>query len=157
MSINRHRFNKRIDQLNEGAQLIEDLARMPDRATEKDFRQASDLMRGAASDLVELVKAPLMGCVCQRVENDNYSYLDYAESCVHHRQLYALREKLREDYAKMEKELKNEVRMKLVVAALSGTAVPLDSRDTPTAGSALVVARALAIADEALRQITEIA
>lgn len=144
MSVTRHRFDKRVDQLNEGAQLIEDLARMPDRAT----RQAADLMRGAACDIVELVKAPLMGCVCQRIENDNYSYLDYVESCVHHRQLYALREKLKADYARMEKALKNEARMKIVAVALSGTAV--DARDSVT-----VVVRAITIADETIRRLAE--
>jgi hypothetical protein len=154
MSVDRHRFSKRSRELIERAQIVEDLSRVPDRMTEKDFRLATDLMRGAASDLEELIKATPPGCICRRIENDNYSYLDYAEDCIHHRQYYCLREQLKADYAKMEKALKNEVRMKLVAAALSGTAVPL-KHDNPTPDT--VVLRALAIADETIRRITEIA
>ena len=149
----RHRFSKRVRELNDSARLIEDLARMPDRATEKDFRQAANLMRGAAIDLEELATASPTGCICHRIENDNYSYLDYAEACVHHRQLYVLREKLKENYEKMEQALKNEARMKLVAAALSGTAgLPSDDDDLDDND---LVKRAISIADEAIRRLTE--
>lgn len=153
----RHRFSKRVRELNARAQIVEDLVRMPDRAAEQDFRQAADLMRGAARDLEELASATPTGCICRRIQDDNYDYLDYAEACLHHRQLYVLHENLKASYAKMERVLKNEARMKLVAAALSNTAVPLDSRDTPTAAVGLIVERALAIADEAIRRITETA
>ena len=152
--MDRHRFSKRAHDLRGCAQLIKDLTRVPDRATEKDFRQAADLMTGAASDLDELVKATPPGCICRRVENDNYSYLDYAEECIHHRQLHALSESLKVDYAKMEKALKNEVRLRLVSAALSGTALLLDSRDIPITKTVTIVERALAIADETIRAIS---
>ena len=150
----RHRFSKRSRELNERARLVDDLARMPDRATENDFRQAADLMRGAASDLDELASATPTGCVCRRIENDNYSYLDYHEECLHHRQYYFLREKLKEDYAKMEKALKDEARMKLVAAALSGSAgmAPNDVRELSTFAE-----NVLEIADSVIRQITETA
>ena len=128
---------------------------MPDRATEKDFRQAADLMRGAASDLEELVKATPTGCICRRIQDDNYSYLNYAEDCVHHRQYYALREQLKADYAKMEKALKNETRMKLVAAALTGSAAFTPEDDH--AGRNQHVERAIAIADDTIRRITETA
>lgn len=53
-------------------------------------------------------------------------------------------------YAKITQALKNETRMKLVAAALSGT-----SGGQPIAQVGTVVERAIAIADEALRRITE--
>src|SRR5271163_864618 len=150
----RDRFRKRARELRTCAELVGTLTQMPDRATEKDFQQAADLMAGAANDLVALLEATPPGCICRRIEHDNYSYLDYAEGCLHHRQLYVMRESLKADYAKMEKALKNEARMKLVAAALSGTATLRDLRD-PTAGAENVVERALVIADEVLRRVTE--
>jgi hypothetical protein len=147
--MDRHRFSKRAHDLRGCAQLIKDLTRVPDRATEKDFRQAADLMTGAASDLDELVKATPPGCVCRRIENDNYNYLDYAEACLHHRQLYTLRESLKAEYAKMERVLKNEARLKLVAAALTGAALALDL-DVDD-----VTKRAVWIADEAIRRIAQ--
>ena len=152
--MDRHRFGKRARELNDRAKIVEDLARMPDRATENDFRQASDLMRGAASDLDELVKATPPGCICRRIEHDNYSYLDYAEACVHHRQLYVLSEKLKADYAKMERALKDEARMKLVAAALAGTA-GLEPQTNHQRNH--YAERALLIADDVIRRITETA
>ena len=149
--MNPDRYHKRANDLRGCAQLIKDLTRVPDRATEKDFRHAANLMTDAANDLDELVKATPTGCVCRRIENDNYIYLDYAESCIHHRQLYVLREKLKEDYAKMEKALKNEARMKLVTAVLTGTAAAPAKEDDQ------IVLRALDIADETIRRITETA
>ena len=143
----RHRFSKRARELNERARLTEDLARMPDRATADDFRHAANLMRGAASDLEELVKATPPGCICRRIENDNCNYLDYAKDCIHHRQYYFLREQLKADYAKMEKALKDEVRMKLVTDALQAQTV--HSND-PTEGMARL---AIELADEVLRQL----
>ena len=145
----RHRFSRRASELRAFADRMGPLAKMPDRATSADLQLAADLAKKAADDLDELVKATPSGCVCRRIENDNYSYLDYHEECLHHRQYYFLREQLKADYAKMEKALKNEVRMKLVAAALSGAAIPLDARD--------VVERAITIADETIRQITETA
>jgi hypothetical protein len=154
--VNRHRFSKRALELNDHAQFLENLVRigaisyMPDHATEKDLRQAADLMRGAAIHLEELVSATPTGCICRHIENDNYSYLDYAEACLHHRQLYVLRESLKKDYAKMEKALKNEARMKLVAAALSGSAAVFVDDD-------ILVQRAIVIADATIRRITEAA
>jgi hypothetical protein len=131
------------------------LAKMPDRATSADIQLAADLATKAASDLDELVKATPPGCICRRIENDNYSYLDYAEDCIHHRQYYFLREQLKADYAKMEKVLKNEVRMKLVAAALSGTA-GMEAKEDQIGRNAFVE-NALEIADAAIRRITETA
>lgn len=153
--MDKERFRKRAKDLHGCAQLVKDLTRMPDRATEKDFRQAADLMTGAADDITELVKARLPGCICRRIENDNYSYLDYDEACAHHRELHLIRESLKAEYAKMERALKNEARMKLVTAALSGAAVLQDSRDKTTAAVGTLVEGAIAIADEAIRRITQ--
>ena len=153
MSVDRHRFSKRSRELHERAQIIEDLSRVPDRMTEKDFRLATDLMRGAANDLDELVKATPPGCICRHIENDNYSYLDYAEDCIHHRHYYFLSEKLKADYAKMEKALKDEARMKLVSAALAGTAGMATTEDQ--IGRNAFVENALEIAEAAIRRITE--
>jgi hypothetical protein len=131
------------------------LAKMTDRATGADLQLAADLATKAASDLDELVAATPPGCICRRVENENYSYLDYAEACLHHRQLYVLREQLKAGYVKMERALKNETRMKLVAAALSGAAgMPSDVDDH--SDNTDLVKRAFTIADEAIRRITEI-
>jgi hypothetical protein len=150
--MDRDRFRKRSRELNERARLVSDLAKMPDRATAKDFREVADLMSGAASDIDELLQANLPGCACRRIENDNYSYLHYAESCRHHGRLYLLEEDLKARYEKAEHALKNEVRLRFVTAALSGAAVSTDVRcgwDTS------IVNRAIAIADEAVRQFAE--
>ena len=147
--MDRHRFSKRSRELNERAKRIEDLGKMPDRAVELDFRQAAEMMRGAATDLDDLVKADLPGCLCRRIENDNYSYLDYSLECRHHHQLHYLSEKLKADYTKMEKTLKNEARMKLVASALTGTAC-MAPQDLPSFTN-----NAIAIADETIARLTE--
>jgi alkyl sulfatase BDS1-like metallo-beta-lactamase superfamily hydrolase len=144
------RFRKRAHDLQNCAQLVKDLTRIPDRWTEKDFRWVTDLMTGAANDIEELIKATPTGCICRRIQDDNYDYLDYTEGCQHHRQLYMLRESLKANYEKMERALKNEVRMRLVEAALSGMAQLTSTSHNVTA----LVTRAFAIADETLRQIT---
>lgn len=150
--MDRERFRKSAHDLKGCADLIRDLTRMPDRATEKDFQQAADLMARAADDITELIKAQLPGCICRRIQDDGYDYLDYAGNCRHHRDLYLHRESLKADYAKIERALKNETRMKLVAAALSGTAGrPSD----PDLDDDDLVKRAIAIADEAIRRITQ--
>lgn len=162
--MDRDRFRNRARELRAFAERMTPLAKMPDRATGADLQLAADLTVKAADTLDELIKATPPGCECRHIKDDGYDYLDYAESCRHHRQYYLLREQLKADYAKMEKALKNEARMKLVAAALSGTAASFNSRDTPQAQGAgwtsitghaaeKVVERAIAIADETLRQI----
>lgn len=148
----RHRFSRRARELRAFAERMVPLAKMPDRVTAADIQLAAALATKAASDLDELVSAKPTGCICRHVQDDNYSYLDYAEECLHHRQYYFLREKLKADYAKMEKALKNEVRMKLVAAALSGTAI-IPEEDAPDRED--MVKHAIKIADETIRRITE--
>ena len=150
----RHRFSRRASELRAFADRIEPLAKMPERATSADIQLAADLVKKAANDLDALVKATPPGCICRRVEDDNYSYLDYAEECIHHRHYYFLREKLKADYAKMEKNLKNEVRIRLVAAALSGTALVRDGEIENPERHAI---RALAVADAAIAKLTETA
>ena len=152
----RHRFNRRASELRAFADRMGPLAKMPDRATSADIQLAADLATKAANDLDELASATPAGCICRRIENDNYSYLDYVESCIHHRQYYLLREKLKEDYAKMEKALKDEARMKIVAAVLTGAALLPDLSDNRehTANSGLAK-HAIEIADETIRQIME--
>ena len=145
----RHRFSRRATELRAFAERMIPLAKMPDRATSADIQLAADLATKAASDLDELAAATPTGCICRRIECDNYSYLNYAEACVHHRQLYVLSEKLKTDYAKMEKALKDEVRMKLVAAALSGSAILPRTADLEHYAK-----QAVEIADEAIRRIT---
>ncbi len=132
---------------------METLAKVPDRATAADIQLAADLAKKAATDLDDLVKAQPAGCLCRLIENDNYSYLDYHEACIHHRQYWHLREKLKADYAALEKTLKDETRMRLVVAALTGTAgIPANEDDR---GGDQLVLRAIDIANETLRRIAE--
>lgn len=151
--MDRDRFRTRARELRAFAERMTPLAKMPDRATSADLQLAADLATKAADSLDELLKARPPGCNCRLIEDDNYSYLDYAESCLHHRQYHLLREKLKADYAKMEKALKNETRMKLVAAALSGSAgiEPKELLDH----QGQLVQNAIAIADEVIRQITE--
>jgi len=65
--------------------------------------------------------------------------------------LHALHEKLKADYKKMEKTLKDEARMKLVAAALSGTAglSPIDHAPDHLAITAID------IANDVIRRLTE--
>ncbi len=148
--MDRDRFRKRATDLRNCADLVGRLTEIPDRATQKDFHQAANLMAGAANDLEELVKGSLPGCICRRIQDENYDYLNYAEGCRHHGQLYVMREGLKANYAKMESALKNEVRMKLVAAALAGTA-GLSSGDDRDEDH--LAKRAIAIADEAICRI----
>jgi hypothetical protein len=149
--VDRHRFSKRARELAERAKRLEDLGKMPDRAVELDFRQAGEMMRGAAADIQELIEAKLPGCICRRIDHDDYSYLDYSLECRHHHQLHALTEKVKADYKKMEKVLKDEIRMKLVAAALSGAV-----RDDSNSTNAQLATDAIEIADEAIRRLTEV-
>lgn len=149
--MDRDRFSGRVRELRAFAERMTALAKMSDRVTSADVQLAADLAGKAADSIDELVKARPSGCICRQIDNDNYSYLDYAEGCLHHRQYYLLRGQLKADFAKMEKALKNEARMKLVSAALAGTAgmAPHDQVGD-------FVARAIAIADEAIRTITAV-
>ena len=145
------RFRNRARELRAFADRMAPLAKMPDRATAADLQLAADLATKAADSLDELLKARPAGCNCRLIEDDNYSYLDYAESCLHHGALFLREKQLKEGYAKAERALKNEMRMRLVAAALSGTAaVRLVTGVVP---AERVVERAVAIADEEIRQI----
>jgi|HubBroStandDraft_6_1064221.scaffolds.fasta_scaffold865195_1 hypothetical protein len=125
---------------------------MPDRAKANDFRVAAEAMLKAADSIDALLDDNLPGCVCRHIENDNYSYLDYAESCRHHGGLYRQIAELKKSYEKTEKKLKDEARMSLVRAALTGAATATDGRLGPTPR---IVGNAISIADEAIHQIVE--
>jgi hypothetical protein len=120
------RFRTLDGELRTFARQMAPLTKMPERATREDLQRAVDLTKKAADSLEELLKAPLPGCICRHIGHDSYNYLDYAESCRHHGQLYVLREHLQAEHAKRTKALTNEVRLKLIAAALSGAAT-LDS------------------------------
>lgn len=147
--IERDRFRTRARELRAFADRMTPLAKMPDRVTLADLQLAADLSRKAADSLDELLKGTLPGCICRRIENDNYSYLDYAEACQHHGQLHALRERLKTDYAQAEKALKNEARLKIVGAALAGIATRAETLDVETCAR-----KAVEVADAVIRQIT---
>ena len=145
-------FRQRQHELNEHVQLFAKLSQMPERLTEKDLQRAIYLMSRAAEDLGRLMDARLPGCVCRRIEDENYSRLVYEKTCTHHSSLFHQEKALEEGYAKAEKALKDEARMKLVAAALSGaaglceTTNDLDDED--------LAKRAISIADETIRRIT---
>lgn len=151
--IDRDRFRARVRELRALADRMTPLAAMPDRATGADLRLAADLAKKAADSLVELLEVPLPGCICRLIETDNYSYRDYAEGCQHHGSLFKQERQLKEDYQKMERSLKDEARMKIITAALTGTAVTTEDYG----GKVRAVDRAIAIADEAIHRITETA
>ena len=157
--MDRHRFSRRAAELRAFAERMGPLAKMPDRATGADLQLAADLANKAADDLDELVKATPPGCICRRIENDNYSYFDYHEDCIHHRHYYHLSEKLKADYAKMEKALKDGPRMRVILATLTGAALSGMGSDEVEhqvkVESRVYSARALA--DEVVRRLTEIA
>jgi hypothetical protein len=154
-----HRFGRRANELRAFAERIAPLAKMPDRATGADLQLAAELANKAASDLDELVAATPPGCICRLIEDDNYSYLDYAEACRYHGQLYTLREDLKARHEKMVKALKNETRMRIVLAALTGAALTNTSADKVEHDAKIAgrVGNALDLADEVLKQITETA
>jgi len=149
--MDRGRFQNRARNLRECSQLFQQLSKVPDRATEKDFRQVTDLLTGAADDLDELLRAELPGCACRRFKEDGYDYLDYAESCRHHGHLYLFEKNLEKQREKAERVYKNELRMRFITTALTGASVTVDGRIE----LASIVKRAIAIADEAVLQIAE--
>lgn len=142
-------FRQRQHELNEHVQLFAKLSPMPERLTEKDLQRAIYLMSRAAEDLGALLDARLPGCTCRRIEDDNYSRLIYEKTCTHHSSLYHQEKTLEERYAKAEKTLKDEARMKLITAAISGAAfqVPQDA--------GLFSRNALEIADDVIRRLLE--
>lgn len=147
--MDRHRFSDRQRKLLAEVDKLISLKKMTDRVTVDDLNRWAELMQLAAGDLRELVEANLPGCICRRIENDNYSYLDYAESCRHHGSLFHMQAELKKRYELAEKKLKDEVRMSIVREALSGT---VDMPTTLTVQG--LVTRAIEIADEAIRQLT---
>ncbi len=149
--MDRERFKNRSRELGLLATQLAKLSAIPERATTNDFRDAADLIRKAADDLDELLKAPLPGCTCRRVQDYDRDYLEYDETCQHHRALCLLHKRVTADYLKMERALKDEVRLRLVAAALSGSAA-LPSEDSPDDDD--IAKRAIAIADEAICRIT---
>lgn len=149
--MDRGRFENRVDKLRTCASHLGKLSALPERATTDDFRDASDLMRQAADDLTTLIKAELTGCVCRRIRDDNYDYLEYAQGCRHHRDLYTLKERLKADYTKMEKALKDEVRLKLVTAALAGAAISNDV--IAFEGTERIAKRAIEVADDTIERL----
>ena len=147
--MDRARYRERTRDLQGCADLLKNLTKMPDRAASaKDFQQVADLLKGAAEDIEALLKAELPGCNCRVIDHDDYSRIVYAESCRHHGHLFALEKRLKEGYARAEKVLKDEIRLRFVAAALTGAA--------PDGGTpSIVVDRAIAIADEAIGRLTK--
>lgn len=148
--MDRDRFRSTARELRTFAEKMSSLAKMPDRVNADDVKLAAELTTKAAERIDELLHAELPGCICRRIDNDNY--LSYAESCVHHASLFALERDLKRGYAKMAMVLKEEVRLKLIAAALSGTASSYSMSPPP---GPPVVERAIAIADATIRQLTE--
>lgn len=146
------RFRTRARELRATADEVSCLTALPDDitapiASRHKLKTTVELLRDAAFDIEQLVGAKPTGCTCRRIQDENaYDYLDYAEGCLHHHELYQIRAHLKEEYVKMERVLKNEVRLRLITAALSGTARMPDDDD-------VLVKRAIAIADEALDRI----
>lgn len=128
---------------------------MPQRVNAADIDQAATMARKAADNLDELLKATPPGCLCRTIDTDNYSYLDYAEACRHHGRLYLLEKDLEARHEKLVKALKNEARMKLVAAALSGAAAFPQEDDH--IGRNAHIERALTIADDTIHRLTETA
>lgn len=140
------RFHKRAEDLRTCVELFSTMAQGPAHVFRKDFRQAADLMTGAAGDLEALIKTQPPDCLCRLVRDDNYDYLDYVESCLHHHQLYMTRVELQTHYTKMERALRDEVRMRLIVAALQS---PTSYSHDPWGRARL----AIELADEVLQQL----
>lgn len=146
-----YQARKHAEDLRSRAGELRKLARMPDRAKADDFKAAAEAMLQGADSISALLSANLPGCECRHVETDSYSRLDYVESCRHHGHLYRQIEELKKSYEKTEKKLKDEVRLSLVKAALTGASTLVGPADGP---HTIIVKRAIAVADEAIRQIT---
>ena len=134
------RYRKLADDLDR-------LAEMPDRLTKKDVEAAAKALRDAAGDIDGLTRAKPSGCVCRHIESDNYDYLDYDESCYHHGSLVRQIAATKKDYKEAEKRLRDEARMKLIVAALPGTTANPDLNYEEAARAAIE------ISDEVIRQL----
>lgn len=146
--MDREHFRDRVRALRAQADEVSCLTAIPDRVKPQDLKATEHLLRAAAYDIEQLVKARPTGCICRHIQDDNYDYFDYDAACLHHGQLYRIREGLKADYAKMEKALKNEARLRFATAVLSGTDWLQVHDDT-----GLGIKRALAIADGVLDHI----
>ena len=138
-----NRYHHHMNELRTQASLLNTLAKVPERASEKDLLGASDTMFLAASALDALMRARPEGCVCDLIDD---RYLAYHASCVHHGHLHVTLEALKAEYTKLEKTLKDETRLKLIAGALAGTA--------GLEPSATLAKKAIEIADEVIRQVT---
>lgn len=146
--MDRDRFRTCASDLVKLSDQLLKLSGMPDRATRHDFEAAATLVSRAAKDLEDLLKVQLPGCICRRIQDDYYNYLEYAEACQHHGGLFHQHAATRAHYEKLENALKDEVRMRFITAALTGTASDQSTNKH-------IVQNALDLADEALRRLVD--
>jgi len=148
--MDRDRFRTCARDLVKMADQLIKLSTMPDRATRHDFETAATLVSRAAKNLEDLLEAQLPGCICRRIVDDNYNYIDYAEACQHHGSLFRQVAAMKARYEKIEDDLKNEARMKILPAALAAAATAW-----PAAGStdAALAGAAFRLTDEVLRRL----
>jgi hypothetical protein len=127
-------------------------ARSSSNSSKKDLEQTAQALKDCANDIKYLLRGELIGCPCQRIENDNTgaSYLVYENACPHHSWLKKEEERLKAAYAKAETRLKRDVRYEIAKAALEGTAV-----SNPTMEFETVVKQSLRIADAFVAELTK--
>jgi hypothetical protein len=112
----------RVHEIMQIAERFQILASMPDHVTRADIEQAVSALRDSALKISFLIEATPVGCTCPRTEREDRStFIDrYDPECRHHGRLHALEERGNKLYEDTRQKLKNEVRIQLVAAALTG-------------------------------------
>lgn len=128
--------------LDAHAKELYQLSGMIERLTKADVAKAAKSLEEAARALEDLMKGELPGCTCRTIDNDNYSYLDYNETCRHHRGLWLFQNESKKKYDEAHKKLKHELRIKLVTEIVGRSPSGLSDEET--------VERALRLADKTI-------
>lgn len=131
------------DDLKTLANKLDKLAEMPERTTRDDLRSAARALTAVSNDVRKLLKHPLVGCPCRRIQDDNFDYLVYADECQHHRHLKHETERLKKAYADAQKKLEVTHHTEFMASALAGIAAFTEFERDP----AEVAERARALAD----------
>lgn len=130
------------------ANAIEKLRDMPERTTRAELDAWSAALVRAARYLDELTRTRLHGCTCRYHEDDDRSWVTPDPACPHHKHQIEEQAALAKHYAKQQKKLTDEVRLRLVAAAITGLA----GRPSVSSVDGLA-AEALQVADAVIAKI----
>lgn len=104
------------------ARAIEKLRDMPERTTRDELLAWASALRRASQHLEQLTRTRPHGCTCRYHEDDDRSWVTPDPQCPHHKHQIEERAALAKHYAKQHTKLTNEIRLRLVTAAITGLA-----------------------------------